>query len=400
MVLKAASYQLMRPRVVSSKPVARWAFAGAWMHRCGASRRCADAAAQDRRRARIIDAPPSSAWSHMNTRTLIQPLAFRCRIRPALALLPLCVLPALSAAQGVPSLPAKQIRVVVALAPGGGTDVVTRIVASRLTDIWGTPVLVENRAGGGQIIGTEFVARAPADGTTLLAVTPAHVINATLHEKLAYRWDRDFVPIVNMAATANVLVVHPSLPVKTTKELIALVRSRPGQMHYGSSGVGGASHLAFELFNSMAKLDVVHVPYKGGPPAVQDVLAGQISLLMGNMPSVLQHVRSGRMRPLAIASSRRSPLLPEVPTVAESVLPGYEAANWNGLVGPAGVPQDLVMRYNADVVRVVTEPAIRDRLSATGFDPIGDTPAQFSAYLKTEFQRWATLIRSRGIKAE
>ena len=310
------------------------------------------------------------------------------------------MLPALSAAQGAPSLPARQIRVVVALAPGGGTDVVTRIVASRLTDIWGTPVLVENRPGGGQIIGTESVARAPADGATLLAVTPAHVINATLHEKLAYRWDRDFVPIVNMAATANVLVVHPSLPVKTPKELIALVRSRPGQMHYGSSGVGGASHLAFELFNSMAKLDLVHVPYKGGALAVQDVLAGQISLLMGNMPSVLQHVRSGRMRPLAIASSRRSPLLPEVPTVAESVLPGYEAANWNGLVAPAGVPQELVMRYNADVVRVVTEPAIRDRLSASGFDPIGDTPAQFSAYLKTEFQRWATLIRSRSIKAE
>ncbi|MBY0438659.1 MAG: tripartite tricarboxylate transporter substrate binding protein [Burkholderiales bacterium] len=318
----------------------------------------------------------------------------------ASAALALCVLPSATFAQGAVSLPAKQIRVIVALAPGGGTDVVTRIVAARLTDIWGTPVVVENRAGGGQIIGTEFVARAPADGATLLAITPAHVINATLHEKLPYRWDRDFVPIVNMAATANVLVVHPSLPVKTTKELIALVRSRPGQMHYGSSGVGGASHLAFELFNSMAKLDVVHVPYKGGPPAVQDVLAGQIYLLMGNMPSVLQHIRSGRMRPLAIASSRRSPLLPELPTVAESALPGYEASNWNGLVAPAGTPQDLVTRYNADVVRVVTEPAIRDRLSSGGFDPIGDTPTQFSAYLKTEFQRWATVIRARGIKVD
>ena len=309
-------------------------------------------------------------------------------------------LPGVAAAQGPVPLPAKQIRIVVALAPGGGTDVVTRIVASRLTEIWGTSVIVENRAGGGQIIGTEFVARAPADGATLLAVTPAHVINATLHEKLNYRWDRDFAPIVNMAATANVLVVHPSLPVKTPRELIALVRSRPGQMHYGSSGVGGASHLAFELFNAMARLDLVHVPYKGGPLAVQDVLAGQISLLMGNMPSVLQHIRTGRMRALAIASSRRSPLLPEVPTVAESALPGYEAANWNGLVAPAGTSQDLVVRYNADVVRVVTEPAIRDRLSAGGFDPIGDTPAQFSAYLKTEFQRWATVIRSRGIRAD
>lgn len=307
--------------------------------------------------------------------------------------------PPAALAQVAVALPAKQIRVIVALAPGGGTDVVTRTVAARLTDIWGTPVVVENRAGAGQIIGTEFVARAPADGTTLLAITPAHVINATLHDKLAYRWDRDFVPIVNMAATANVLVVHPSLPVKSTKELIALVRSRPGQMHYGSSGVGGASHLAFELFSSMAKLDVVHVPYKGGPPAVQDVLAGQIYLLMGNMPSVLQHIRSGRMRPLAIASSRRSPLLPDLPTVAESALPGYEATNWNGLVAPIGTPPDLIARYNADVVRVVTEPAIRDRLSAGGFDPIGDTPAQFAAYLRAEYQRWATVIRTRGIKA-
>ncbi len=318
----------------------------------------------------------------------------------ALALLSMPMLASHASAQGAPSLPAKQIRVIVALAPGGGTDVVTRIVASRLTEIWGTSVIVENRAGGGQIIGTEFVARAASDGATLLAVTPAHVINATLHEKLAYRWDRDFVPIVNMAATANVLVIHPSLPVKTTKELIALVRSRPGQMNYGSSGVGGASHLAFELFNAMAKLDVVHVPFKGGPPAVQDVLAGRISLLMGNMPSVLQHVRSGRMRPLAIASSKRSPLLPQLPTVAESALPGYEASNWNGLVAPVGTPPELITRYNADVVRVVTEPAIRDRLSAGGFDPIGDTPAQFAGYLKTEFQRWATVIRARGIKAE
>jgi tripartite-type tricarboxylate transporter receptor subunit TctC len=303
-------------------------------------------------------------------------------------------------AQGSATLPPKQVRIIVALAPGGGTDVVTRVVASRLSEIWGQSVLVENRAGAGQIIGTEAAARAPADGSTLLAVTPAHVINASLHEKLPYRWDRDFTPIGNMAATANVLVVHPALPVKTTKELIALVRSRPGQMHYGSSGVGGASHLAFELFNAMAKLDIVHVPYKGGPPAVQDVIAGQISLLMGNMPTVLQHIRGGRMRALAIASSRRSPLLPEVPTIAESALPGYEATNWNGLVAPVGMSADLVNRINADIVRVVTEPAVRERLSSGGFDPIGDTPSQFAAYLKTEYQRWATVIKARGIKAE
>jgi len=303
-------------------------------------------------------------------------------------------------AQGAPTFPSKQVRIIVPLAPGGGTDVVSRIVAARLGEIWGQPVLVENRAGGGQIIGTEAVARAPADGTTLLAITPAHVINPTLHEKISYRWDKDFAPIGNMAATANVLVVHPSLPVKSAKELIALVRSRPGQMHFGSSGVGGASHLAFELFNSMARLELVHVPYKGGSVAVQDVLAGQISLLMGNMPSVLQHIRAGRLRALAVASARRSPLLPEVPTIAESALPGYEATNWNGLVAPAGLPSDLVTRINADLVRVITEPTVRERLSGGGFDPIGDTPAQFSATLKADHQRWATVIRSRGIKAE
>jgi len=207
------------------------------------------------------------------------------RLSAAMVLATVTAAPAF--AQGALALPSKQVRIVVPLAPGGGTDVVTRTVASRLTDIWGLPVLVENRAGGGQIIGTEFVSRAPPDGATLLAITPAHVINPTLNPKIPFRWDRDFEPIVNMAATANVLLVHPSVPVKSAKELISLVKARPGQLNYGSSGIGGASHLAFELFNSMAELDVVHVPYKGGSLAVQDVLAGHITLLMGNMPSVL-----------------------------------------------------------------------------------------------------------------
>ena len=322
------------------------------------------------------------------------------RSRNRTRLLACAALVLVAASPGAQPLPVKQVRVVVPLAPGGGTDVVTRIVAARLAEVWAQPVLVENRAGGGQIIGTEAVARAAPDGSTLLAITPAHVINPTLHEKLPYRWDRDFAPVGNMAATANVLVVHPSLPAKTAKELIALVRSRPGQMHYGSSGVGGASHLAFELFNAMAKLDIVHVPYKGGSLAVQDLLAGQISLLMGNVPSVLQHVRAGRLRPLAIASAKRSPLLPEVPTIAEAALPGYEAANWNGLVAPAGTPAELIARVNADVVRVLGELAVRERLSGGGFDPIGDSPSQFAATLKVEFDRWAKVIRARGIKAE
>jgi tripartite-type tricarboxylate transporter receptor subunit TctC len=299
-----------------------------------------------------------------------------------------------------PAWPVKPVRIVVPLAPGGGTDTVVRVIGARLAEVWGQGLVVDNRAGGGQVIGTELVARAAPDGHTLLAITPAHVINPVLHEKLAYRWDRDFAPIGNLAATANVLVVHPSLPVKTTKELIALVRARPGQLHYGSSGVGGASHLAFELFNAMAGLDAVHVPYKGGSLAVQDVLAGRISLIMGNMPSVLQHVRAGRLRPLAVASAKRSALLPGVPTIAESALPGYEATNWNGLVAPAGMPAELVNRVNGDIVRVLGEAPVRERLSSGGFDPIGDTPALFAATLKREFDRWERVIRSRGIRID
>ncbi len=332
-----------------------------------------------------------------------------CRAHPGVARVAFGLATALATALAValpgeglarPAWPVKPVRIVVPLAPGGGTDTVVRVIGARLAEVWGQGLVVDNRAGGGQVIGTELVARAAPDGHTLLAITPAHVINPVLHEKLAYRWDRDFAPIGNLAATANVLVVHPSLPVKTTKELIALVRARPGQLHYGSSGVGGASHLAFELFNAMAGLDAVHVPYKGGSLAVQDVLAGRISLIMGNMPSVLQHVRAGRLRPLAVASAKRSALLPGVPTIAESALPGYEATNWNGLVAPAGMPAELVNRVNGDIVRVLGEAPVRERLSSGGFDPIGDTPALFAATLKREFDRWERVIRSRGIRID
>jgi len=315
-----------------------------------------------------------------------------------LAALVAATLPGTGLAQ--PAWPVKPVRIVVPLAPGGGTDTVVRMLGGRLAEVWGQPLVVENRAGGGQVIGTELVARAPPDGHTLLAITPAHVINPVLLEKLAYRWDRDFAPIGNLAATDNVLVVHPSLPAKSAKDLIALARARPGQMHYGSSGVGGASHLAFELFNTMAGLDLVHVPYKGGSLAVQDVLAGRISLIMGNMPSILQHVRAGRLRPLAVAGAKRSALLPGVPTIAESALPGYEATNWNGLVAPAATPAQTVAKVNADVVRALAEPALRERLTAAGFDPVGDSPAQFAAQLQVEHARWAALIRSRGIRAD
>jgi tripartite-type tricarboxylate transporter receptor subunit TctC len=319
----------------------------------------------------------------------------------ALALLSMPMLPSHVSAQGAPSLPAKQIRVIVALAPGGGTDVVTRIVASRLTDIWGMPVIVENRAGAGQIIGTEFVARALPDGATLLAVTPAHVINATLHEKLPYRWDRDFVPIVNMAATANVLVVHPSLPVKTVKDLVALAKARPGALNYASSGTGTAGHLAGELFNRAAGVKMVHIPYKGAAPALTDLVAGHVHLYFTSPISAQPFTRSGRLRQVAVTSLKRSPSSPGLPTVAESGFPDFDVVSWWGVLTPAGAPKEVISRLHAEIVKAIALPDIRAKFSDQGADPAAsNTPEQFAALIQSEILKWGRLIKELGVRPE
>jgi tripartite-type tricarboxylate transporter receptor subunit TctC len=297
------------------------------------------------------------------------------------------------------TFPTKPVRIVVPLAPGGSTDVLARPVASKLSEVWGQQVIVDNRGGGGTMIGTEIVARAPADGYTLLMVTSAFAVNFSLYDKVPYKFS-DFVPLSNVGQTPNVLAVHPTIPAKNVKELIALLRARPGEMTYSSGGVGGSTHLAGELFKLLAKVDMVHVPYKGGGPAVADLVSGQVMMTFGNLTTVLPFSNAGRVRALAVTSSKRSPALPNLPTMAEAGVPGFEAATWNGLIAPAATPKDIVAKLNADIVKVLNMPDTRAKLASNGLEPIGDTPAAFSAHISNEIARWGKVVKAARIKAE
>jgi tripartite-type tricarboxylate transporter receptor subunit TctC len=297
------------------------------------------------------------------------------------------------------TFPTKPVRIVVPLAPGGSTDVLARLVASKLSEVWGQQVIVDNRGGGGTMIGTEIVARAPADGYTLLMVTSAFAVNFSLYDKVPYKFS-DFVPLSNVGQTPNVLAVHPTIPAKNVKELIALLRARPGEMTYSSGGVGGSTHLAGELFKLLAKVDMVHVPYKGGGPAVADLVSGQVMMTFGNLTTVLPFSNAGRVRALAVTSSKRSPALPNLPTMAEAGVPGFEAATWNGLIAPAATPKDIVAKLNADIVKVLNMPDTRAKLASNGLEPIGDTPAAFSAHISNEIARWGKVVKAARIKAE
>ena len=295
--------------------------------------------------------------------------------------------------------PAKAVRVVVPLAPGGSTDVLARLVAAKLSEIWGQTVLVENRGGGGTTLGVDLVARSAPDGYTLLMVTSAFAVNFSLFEKVPYK-PSDFVPLSNVAQTPNVLAVHPSVPARNVKELIGLLRARPGQMTYSSGGIGGSTHLAGELFKLLAKVDMVHVPYKGGSPAVTDLVGGQVTMTFGNLTTVLPFARAGRLRALAVTSSTRSPALPDVPAMAEAGVPGFEAATWNGLIAPAATPKDVVAKLNADIVKVLRLPDLREKLAANALEPIGDSSAEFGAFIAREIERWGKVVKAAGLKAE
>jgi tripartite-type tricarboxylate transporter receptor subunit TctC len=291
------------------------------------------------------------------------------------------------------------VRIVVPLAPGGSTDVLARLVASKLSEVWGQQVVVDNRGGAGTMIGTEIVARSPGDGYTLLMVTSAFAVNFSLYDKVPYKFS-DFAPLSNVGQTPNVLAVHPTLPAKSVKELIALLRARPGQMTYSSGGVGGSTHLAGELFKLLAKVDMVHVPYKGGGPAVADLVSGQVMMTFGNLTTVLPFAIAGRVRALAVTSAKRSPAIPELPTMAEAGVPGFEAATWNGLVAPAATPKDIVAKLNADIVKVLSMPDTRAKLASNGLEPIGDTPGAFSAHISNEIARWAKVVKAAHIRPE
>jgi tripartite-type tricarboxylate transporter receptor subunit TctC len=296
--------------------------------------------------------------------------------------------------------PAKPVRIVVAFPAGGGVDIVARVLAPKLAESWGQQVIVDNRAGASGMIGTEFAARSAPDGHTLFLGTLGNLaVNQHLYPKMPVDPLREFAPVTKVVDVHFVMVAHPSLAARDVGELIALARSRPGQINYSSSGPGGAPHLAGELFKSMAKVDLVHVPYKGSGPSFQDLLGGQVSLTFDSLVQALPYIRSDRLKALAVLGSTRSPLLPDVPTVAES-LPGYELTNWFGLVAPAATPRETLARIHADVIKALQDPGVPEKFSAMGATVIGNTPEQFGAEMHADSAKWGRLIKETGIRAE
>src|SRR5262245_10904254 len=315
----------------------------------------------------------------------------------------LCASAALAISAGVcaQGYPSKPIRMIVAYPPGGGTDIVGRTVAQKLGEALGQAVVVENRGGASGNIGTELAARATPDGYTVLMGNVApNAINVSLFKNLPFDPVVDFAPVSLVASTPNILVVHPSTPARTVKEVVALARAKPGALNFASAGVGSSSHLAGELFRVLARAEIVHVPYKGAGPAMVDVLSGQVQLYFATMPAAMPHVKSGKLVAIAVTSAKRSPALPELPTVAEAGVPGYEASTWYGLLAPAHTPGAAIARLHDATVKVLAEPALREKLADQGFEPVGDTPEEFAAYIRSEIGKWGKVIRDAGIKAE
>lgn len=295
--------------------------------------------------------------------------------------------------------PAKPVRMVVGFAPGGSTDVVARFVAKKLTDSLGQSFFVENRSGAASNIAAQFVARAPADGYTLLYMTSTLAVNTSLYSKLPFNVLEDFVPVTPVVDIPSILSVHPSLPVKSVKELIALAKARPGEISYGSAGSGSATHLAMELFKSIAGIDVVHVPYKGAGPATNDFLGGHVQVLfLFNAALVRSNMKSGRLRPLAVTSRQRLSNFPELPTMPEAGVKGYEASVWNGILAPAGTPRDIVSRVNLQTAQAVKE--LTSTLAEMGAYPMYATPEEFAAFMKSEVGKWAAVVKRSGARAD
>lgn len=300
--------------------------------------------------------------------------------------------------QGAAAYPAKTIRMIITLAPGGGVDTSGRLLGQKFTDAWGQQVVAENRPGAGGTIATELVARAAPDGYTLLMQSMSHAITPALY-KLSYDTIKDFAPISLFVQSPSVLAVHPSLPVKSVKELIAFAKARPDEILFSSSGSGSGQHLAMELLNRMAGLQLVHIPYKGTAPSILDLVAGRVSVTSASAISTMPHVRAGRLRALAVSSAKRSPSVPELPTVAEAGVPGFAVDQWYALFAPAGTPKEIVAKLYGEIAKAVAHEDTRTRLLAMGLDPVGMPPDEFTAYLKTETVKWGKLVREAGIRA-
>jgi tripartite-type tricarboxylate transporter receptor subunit TctC len=297
--------------------------------------------------------------------------------------------------------PVKSVRLVIPFAPGGSNDILGRLMAARLGETLGQQVVPDNRPGAGGSIGAELAAKAAPDGYTLLI---GHIgtlaVNPTLYRKLGYNPVTDFQPISLIAKVPNIMVVHPSLPVKNVKDLIALAKAKPGALVYGSGGSGGAGHLATEYFKLMAKVDLVHVPYKGTGPALIDLLAGQTQLVFAGVPGIATHVRAGKLRALGVSTASRLAVFPELPTIAEAGVPGYEATQWYGILAPAGTPRVVVEKLNREIVSGLKSKQLHERLVADGSEPFSSTPDEFASFIKAEIARWAPVIKTAGIRAE
>ena len=318
--------------------------------------------------------------------------------------LPGCLLAAvcLFAASGVTAqtYPEKPIRFIVPFAPGGTNDIVARMVAVKLTEAWGKPVVIDNRGGAGGVIGADLAAKSVPDGYTLLMANVNFATNPGLVRNLPYNTDKDFAAVSLLATSPSVLVVHPSLNVRSVKELIALAKAKPGQLNYSTSGAGSTGHMAMELLKQMAAIDMVAVHYKGGGPALIDLIAGRVSPGFATILSAVPHIEGGRLRALAVSTPKRSAALPDLPTVAESGVPGYEFTGWWGVVVPARTPQPVITKLNAELVKILSQPDVRERLMREGADPASTTPQAFATYMRTEVAKWSKVIKDANIRVE
>jgi tripartite-type tricarboxylate transporter receptor subunit TctC len=321
------------------------------------------------------------------------------RRRLAVALIVLTAAPC-AYAQGAGSYPTKTIRYIVGYTPGGTADMLARAVGQKMTEAWGQQVIVENRPGAGTNIGTEVAAKAPPDGYTLFMPTVANAINPTLYPKLNFDLMRDFVHIINFAKVPGIVVVHPSVPAKNVKELIAVARAHPDSLRHGSTGIGSPHHLAGEIFKSMTGVKMVHVPYRGASPAFVDIIAGHIEVYFGAMVSTLPHAKSGKVRALGVTALKRVAAVPEIPTIDEQGLKGFETGSWFGMSVPTGTPRDIVTKLHTEASKAIAAPDIRNRMTPEGAEFVGDTPEQFTAFLRGEIQKWGKAVKASGAKPE